>query len=92
MVEKPKTSTIDTLTDNDRVLVDRLLVAIRDMYNRIHRPLDYGPHTNFQMSEDAKSKVLLLSLKVGERLWHPRGKLTGHLYQPRLKSLRTKKK
>lgn len=83
-MEKPKTSTIDALSDTDRVMVNRLLVLIKDMYIKVRSPPKYGPHHNPQEAEDSKSSVLNMSLKVGERLVFPRG-LTGHLYQPRIK-------
>jgi len=72
-MEKPKTSTIDRMSDTDLILLNRLAVLCGDYYERTANPSRRGPHINLEELDKLRSELLRMSLKVGERLWYPRG-------------------
>ena len=85
--DKPKTSTLETMSNEDLALVNKLVTLCSTLYERISNPPKTGPHSNPIEIDQLKSKILLLSLKVGERVWYPRGNPgnTTSLYIPRNK-------
>jgi hypothetical protein len=87
MIDKPKTSSIDKLSLSDRVLVNKLIVLCGDYYQRVANPSKPGPHTNPQEIDDLRRELLLISLRVGERVWYPRGKpgRTDSIHMPKNK-------
>jgi hypothetical protein len=86
-MEKPKTSTLDRMSETDLLLVNRLVVICGNYYERITNPPKNGPHSSLEELDKLKSELLLTSLKVGERIWYPRGNpgLTTTLHAPRSK-------
>ena len=81
-VEKPKTSTLKKMLENDPTLLNQLLVLCGDLYDRTSSPPTKGVHkgdvnenntNNAELINNLKSRILLLSMRIGERLWYPRG-------------------
>jgi len=73
MIEKPKTSTIDRLSEIDKTLVNKLLTLCSNYYDKVASPIQRGPHRNPEELDRLKGELLLMILRVGERLWYPRG-------------------
>lgn len=71
--EKPKTSTIEKMSYSDLVSLDKLARLCGDYYHKVSNPSKPSPHTNPNEIDELKKEILLQSLKVGERIWHPRG-------------------
>jgi hypothetical protein len=72
-MEKPKTSTVDKMSEIDLNLLNRLLNLCGTYYERISNPIKNNPHSNPAELDNLKQQILLMSLKVGERIWYPRG-------------------
>jgi hypothetical protein len=85
MVEKPKTSTIEIMSQTDLALVDRLVVLCKSFYYKTSHPSKPGPHTSLNELDELRSELLRMSLRVGERAWFPRGETNGKR-KDRLKS------
>jgi len=73
MSDKPKTSTIDKMSNEDLVLVNKLVNVCSNLYYKMANPPSEGPHSNPIEMDSLKSQVLLLAMRVGERVWYPRG-------------------
>lgn len=84
---KPKTSTIEKMSNDDLVLVNNLVSLSATLYDRMANPPKVGPHTNPAEIDSLKSQVLLMAMRVGERVWYPRGNpgSTTSLNIPRIK-------
>jgi hypothetical protein len=98
---KPKTSTIEkVIKDRDLAsLSNHLLVLCGDLYSKVSTPRKYGGYRGNQndirdpeVIDEIKGRILSHALKIGERLWYPRGNpgSTSSVNQPRLS--KTKKK
>jgi hypothetical protein len=73
-MDKPKHSTIGQMSLEDLAAVNKLVVMCGDYYYRIAHPSKPGPHTNPSEVEDLRHEMIRQCLKVGERMWYPRGK------------------
>jgi len=71
--DKPKTSTLDGMSNEDLALVNKLVIACSTLYDKTASSPSSGPHSNPSEMEHLKSQILLLALRVGERVWYPRG-------------------
>lgn len=71
--EKPKTSTLNRMSESDKALFNRLVVLCGNYYHKIAYPSKPGPHSNPDELDAIKKELLLMSLRVGERVWYPRG-------------------
>jgi hypothetical protein len=74
MDDKPKISNVLKMSIEDLALVDRLIVQCGTYYYKISHPSKPGPHTNPSEIEDIRSEIVRTCLKVGERVWFPRGR------------------
>ena len=73
MSDKPKTSTIERMSREDLELLNKLVTLCSTLYDRTSHPPKEGPHNNPSEMDSLKSQILLLSMRVGERVWYPRG-------------------
>ena len=94
MSDKPKTSTLEKMSNEDLVLVNKLVALCGNLYDRMASSPSSGPHSNPNEIDHLKNQILLLSIRVGERIWYPRGNpgSTVSLDIPRDKGNRRKKK
>jgi hypothetical protein len=92
-MDKPKISTLESMSNEDLHLVNKLVTLCSTLYDRISNPPKVGPHSNPSEMDSLKSQILLLSMRVGERIWYPRGNpdSTTSLNIPRDKKSRRKK-
>ena len=100
-VEKPKTSTLKKMLEIDSSLVNQMLVLCGDLYDKTSSPPTKGTHkgdvneintNNAELINNLKSRILLLSMRIGERLWYPRGNpgSTTGLDMPRINGRKNK--
>lgn len=101
-VQKLKTSTLKKMIEIDPHLIDQLLVLSGDLYDKVSSPPTQGIHkgdvnelntNNRELVDNLKGRILLLSMRIGERLWYPRGNpgSTQSIDMPRDNERRNKK-
>ena len=61
------------MSQEDLALVNKLITLCGTLYDRLSNSPKTGPHSSPYELDSLKSQILLMSLRVGERAWHPRG-------------------
>lgn len=90
--EKPKTSTIEKLSEVDKYLANDLLTLCGTFYDESNHYQSRTPHTDPQRLDSIKSRLLSTCMKMGERIWYPRGNpgRTDSLHMPSISKKRKK--